>query len=50
VLLSGKFEHLADLRRGQARFAQRPDKDEIPKRLEKYKSYKSYSAPQRKKD
>jgi multimeric flavodoxin WrbA len=45
LLLSGKFEHSELLRNVFAEFAARPDQDEIPRRLEKYRSYGVYSRP-----
>jgi multimeric flavodoxin WrbA len=45
LLLSGKFEHSELLRDIFAEFAARPDRDEIPRRLEKYRSYGAYSRP-----
>lgn len=48
LTLAGKLEHWNELRENFKIFEQREDKDEIPKKLEKYKSYKSYSRPNRK--
>jgi multimeric flavodoxin WrbA len=45
LTLTGKLEHWNELERNAAAFMQKSDIDEIPKRLEKYKSYKSYSLP-----
>lgn len=40
LTLAGKLEHFYEIGESYSMFMQREDKDEIPKRLEKYKSYK----------